>query len=117
MAVSRAVHLRSGDVFADRTRVAVSFGQRLRGLIGQGSLGEGEGLYIPRCSSIHTFFMRFPIDVVFLDGENRVLRTIQGMRPFRVALGPGKTKNVLEMRSGTMARKDCRSGDVIEIEY
>ena len=72
---------------------------RLRGLLGRQGLGAGEGLLLRPAPSIHTWFMRFAIDVVFLDAELRVLRVAQAVKPWRFA-GCRGARAVLELASG-----------------
>lgn len=92
---------------------AVTFFQRTRGLLGRKELKKGEGLYIPACRSIHTFFMRFAIDVVFIGHDNRISRTVPSLVPFRIAFGPRKTAGVLELSAGTLKHNRCVAGDKI----
>jgi uncharacterized protein len=82
---------------------------RLRGLLGRAGLEPGEGLMIPRTSSIHMFFMRFPIDAVFLDKELRVRRIAAGLAPWRVAWKRG-CKSVLELPAGAAEQAGLRVG-------
>ena len=90
-------------------RVADSFAARLRGLLGSRGLEVGEGLLIPRTSSVHTHFMRFAIDVVFLDGEGHVAKIVRGMRPWRFA-GARGAEDVLELPAGHCDRVGLREG-------
>lgn len=77
--------------------VARSFAERARGLIGRRSLAPGCGLLIERCNAIHTFFMRFPIDATFLDRQNRVVKTVRNIRPWRLLVWGGwRAAKVLE---------------------
>ena len=92
---------------------AVTFFQRTRGLLGRKKIKEGEGLYIPECRSIHTFFMRFTIDVVFINHDNRITRVVPGLVPFRIAFGPQNTAGVLELPAGTIKDNRCVAGDEI----
>jgi uncharacterized membrane protein (UPF0127 family) len=87
---------------------------RFWGLMWRRSLPEGEGLLIDPCGSIHTMFMRFSIDVVFLDAENRITRIAESLQPFRVALGKGG-RRVLEMQAGTARRAGLSVGDRLEL--
>ena len=64
-----------------RAKVAKNAFERMRGLIGRPPPAPGEGLLIPKCNAIHTFFMKYPIDAVFLDRENRVVKAVRGIRP------------------------------------
>jgi len=90
-----------GVVVAQRVKVASSFLQRLRGLMGRSTLDPGEGLLIDPCSSVHTFFMRFPIDVLYIGADHVVRRVDHGMRPWRI--GPLFTGAVyvVELPAGT----------------
>ena len=87
-----------------RLRVAEGFASRLRGLMWKRDLPRGEALLIPRCAAVHTCFMRFPLDLVFLDAEDRPVRTVRGVRPWRLCVrgGPG-ARSVVEARAGWIA--------------
>lgn len=88
------------EILGVKARVARTFPERARGLIGTRSLPPGEGLLIEKCNAIHTFFMSFPIDAVFLDRENRIVRTVKGIRPWRPFVWGGwRAVKVLETRS------------------
>lgn len=80
-----------------RAEVAETFCERARGLIGHRPLAPGEGMLILRCNCIHTFFMRFPIDAVFLDKEDRVVRIVRNIQPWRFWVWGGwRARKVLE---------------------
>ena len=72
-----------------RARVAEGFLARARGLIGRPPPPPGEGLLIPRCNAIHTFFMSYPIDATFLDKDGRVVKTVRNVRPWRLLVWGG----------------------------
>lgn len=93
-----------------KARVATSMWSRFWGLLGRGSLPSQEGLLIDPCNSVHTFFMRFPIDVLFLDEDDRVLKISSELRPFRVAFGRG-ARRVLEIAAGRAASVGVLVGD------
>ena len=73
-----------------RAEVASTFWQRFMGLMGRSPLPPGEGLLIPRCSSIHTCFMRFAIDATFLDGDDNVVKVVRNIRPWRLCVWGGR---------------------------
>ena len=98
-----------GGVVCERCVVADSFRLRLRGLLGRRSLGSDEGLLLVGSPSIHTTFMRFPIDALFLDRELGVIAVKEGLKPWRVA-GRRKAKHILELRSGEAARRNVGAG-------
>lgn len=77
--------------------VAETFFERARGLIGRAAPAPGRGLLITRCNCIHTFFMKFAIDVTFLDGKGRVVRKVCGVRPWRLFVWGGwRARKALE---------------------
>jgi uncharacterized membrane protein (UPF0127 family) len=73
---------------------------RLRGLLGRRSLGAGEALHLVRCRSVHTFGMRFPLDLVWLDGLGEVVRVDRSVGPWRVR-SCRRARSVLECRGGS----------------
>ena len=102
----------NGDVVCDRCVVAASSFSRMKGLLGRSELRSGEGLLLRPASAIHTFFMRFPIDAVFLDREWRVVGIADDVAPWRTAARKG-AKAVLELPAGESARRGLRPGDVL----
>jgi uncharacterized membrane protein (UPF0127 family) len=88
---------------------------RLRGLLGRHGLEPGEGLLLRPSGSVHTCFMRFPIDVVFLDAELEVLRVAPAVRPWRARAQRG-ARAVLELRAGEAERVGIGPGDRLTIE-
>jgi uncharacterized protein len=109
-----AVALVGDHIVCDTCVVAETFATRLRGLLGRRSLANGEGLLIRRESSVHTFFMRFAIDVVFLDTELRVLRVDANVGPWRLKACRG-ARSVLELGAGEAAARRLSIGDRIEL--
>jgi uncharacterized protein len=102
----------NGDVVCDRCVVADSPASRLRGLLGRSELRPGEGLLLRPASAIHTCFMRFAIDAVFLDRDWRVVGISGDVRPWRTA-GRRGAKAVLELPSGESARRGLAVGELL----
>jgi uncharacterized protein len=105
----------SGRIVCDRCTLARDPLTRMRGLLGRRGLPPGEGLLLHPAGSIHTFFMRFPIDAVFLDREQRVVRIAPHLGPWRTAAGK-RAKFVLELAAGEAARVGVAPGDVLRLE-
>jgi uncharacterized membrane protein (UPF0127 family) len=95
-----------------RCRVASSFASRFRGLMGAAQLPPGTGLLLPGTSSVHTHFMRFPIDVVFLDSERRVVSIVPALRPWRFAKA-NSADSVLELAAGECDRLGLTAGTTL----
>jgi uncharacterized membrane protein (UPF0127 family) len=103
-----------GTVVCDRCTVADSPVTRLRGLLGRDGLEQGEGLLLRPASSIHTFFMRFPIDVVFLDRALVVVGIADSVDPWRATSQRG-AKAVLELPAGESSRRGLTVGDQLTL--
>ena len=101
-------------VVSDRCRFANTVLKRMVGLLNRSSLSEGEGLLLDRCYGIHTFFMRFPIDVLFLDKEYRVIRAVSALPAFRTCAVPHAVY-VLELPVGAIERSQTAAGDQIQV--
>jgi hypothetical protein len=102
-------------VLATRCDVANSFLTRGFGLIPRSGLADGDALLITKTGSITMFFMRFPIDALFLDRSLRVVRVAEHIRPWLPALAARGTDSVLELPAGTAARTRTQAGD--ELTY
>ena len=100
----------NGEVVVDECVVADSPISRMKGLLGRSEMRPGEGLLLRPASSIHTFFMRFPIDAVFLDRGLRVLGISDELRPWRAASRRG-AHAVLELPAGESARRGLEVGE------
>lgn len=112
---------RTGSVVAERVVGADGFWGRFRGLMGRGTLPDGEGLYLAE-SSIHMFFMRFPIDALFVStpdasGERRVVDVRPGLRPWTGLVMPIKgAAGVVELPAGTLERAGIQAGSAVRFE-
>lgn len=91
-------------------RKTVTVLDRTRGLLGTRALAGGQGLLISPCNAVHTFFMRFSIDVIFLDRDGAIVKIIQALKPFRLGMALGAAA-VLEVRAGEADRTGLRPGD------
>ena len=109
------VRKEDGTVVCAECVVADSAWLRSKGLLGRDSLGEDEGILLRPGGSIHMFFMRFPIDAVFLDRDLRVLRVAAELKPWRMASKRG-AKSVLELPAGRCARAGVAEGDRLIVE-
>jgi hypothetical protein len=108
------VNLTRGEVVCERTAIADRARIRMRGLLGRTSLPEGEGMLLQPAPSIHTAFMKFPIDVVFLDGTLRVLKIVERMPAWRAA-SKRHAWAVLELAAGEVERRTIEIGDQLGV--
>lgn len=103
-----------GTEIARSAEVANGWFTRLRGLMGRRELGPGEGMVIYPCSSIHTFFMAFPIDVLFADGAHRVIKVVPAVQPWRIGPVAAGARYVVELPVGTLLASRTVPGDELE---
>lgn len=96
--------------------MALTLDQRIRGLLGRNGLGPNEALILKPCSSIHTFFMRFPIDVLFVDREMQVVKAIHDLAPNRLTPLILSSHMAIELPSGKIKQTNTDTGDRIELK-
>ena len=89
--------------------------ERVVGLLASPEPAPGEGLLIERSPSIHTWFMRYPIDVVFVDRSYRVTKTVPRLRPWRVVAWAAGARDCIELGAGSIAASGTRPGDRLEV--
>ena len=106
---------RGGIELADRADVANTSEKRRQGLLKHTGLEIGEGLWIVPCEAVHTFFMKFVIDVIFLNKKRQVVKIRENMALWRLA-GSFSAHSVLELRAGSCARTGTLKGDQLELE-
>jgi hypothetical protein len=109
----RVSNLTRGTVLATCLEVADSGPKRSKGLLGRKGLAAGEGLWIIPCESVHTFFMHFPIDLVYLDRKNRIKKLRSAVGPWRLSACLS-AHSILELPAGTIHETQTEPGDTLE---
>ncbi len=104
------VHAHTGQVIAQTVEIADSRATRRHGLLGRDGLPPGAALIITLCKGVHTFKMRFTIDVVFVDGAGTVRKIVRHMTPGRLAFSP-MASMAIECESGALPIDALRVGD------
>jgi uncharacterized membrane protein (UPF0127 family) len=97
--------------------VARSFWQRFKGLMWSNPLPVAQGLLIPRCASVHTLFMRYPLDVIYLDKRGAVVKLVHELNPWRLSWGGGAAAQTLEMTAGGIAHCGIHLGDCLVLPF
>lgn len=111
-----AVNARTGTTLGEEIRVAQDWLSRSRGLLGRTALRPGEGLLIRPCNSIHMFFMKCAIDVLFLDKNGKVVGIRENLKPWRMAGELVLGHSVIELSEGQIEKKDIKIGDLIRFK-
>lgn len=105
------------NMIADAIKVADNFVTRTFGLIPKSSLKEGEGLMIKPCCSIHTFFMKFAIDVLFVNQKNEVVALYENVKPWRILPVHFSSQYVIELPAGEITKKGIEKYDALTLTY
>ncbi|MFH1458423.1 MAG: DUF192 domain-containing protein [Candidatus Omnitrophota bacterium] len=111
----KIINKTKNTVLAEEAVIADTLFKRLKGLLGRRYLREAEALLITPCNSIHTLFMHFAIDVVFVDKACKVVKTIPYLKPFRITRPYFKADFVLELPAGTIASSSTTPGDTLSL--
>jgi hypothetical protein len=106
----------TGQVIAENVRYADSWWTRLAGFIPKAYVEPDEGLWFRDCGAIHTLLMRATIDVLFLDKDGRVLRTMQNVPTQRPIVGCAGARNVVELGAGALDGRDVLVGDRLALQ-
>ncbi len=104
-----------GTSLGDRIRVATSMTERNVGLLRTPPLAAGEGLWIERSPSIHMFFMRYPIDAVFVSASGRVTKVVHDLKPWRVVWWAPGARDCLELPAGAAVTSKTVAGDELQL--
>jgi uncharacterized membrane protein (UPF0127 family) len=95
--------------------VAETTAERMRGLLAHSGLPAGQAMFLCPCTSIHTFFMRFSIDIIFVSTDLRVTRIVTDVTPFRVVFGGAGASGVLEFATGCLPSRGLEIGDQLTL--
>lgn len=103
------------NIIVDNLFVADSFWSRMKGLMGKKDMGEDEGLLLAPCNAVHMMFMRFPIDVIFLDRDFVVVKILNNLKPWRTSPIVRGAYQVIELKAGIAAEKRINNGDKLSL--
>jgi uncharacterized membrane protein (UPF0127 family) len=109
------INLTKQRVLAEKAVLADTLFLRLKGLLGRQGLGVQEALVLSPCDSVHTFFMRFAIDVVFLDKQNKIIGIYPCLKPWRITRIFFGATTCLELPAGALSATQTQLGDDIKI--
>jgi len=107
--------MKDGKVLFRDVGLAGTFFRRLTGLWGRRELAPGEGLLLSPCRQVHTCFMSFPIDLVFLDTKGKIVGLVAGLAPWKISPRFSDAVLVLELPAGTIEEYGLQKNDVLEI--
>jgi uncharacterized membrane protein (UPF0127 family) len=105
-----------GTILGEAIEVAATAAQKVKGLLGRDCLADGQGLLFKAAASLHTFFMQFPIDILYMDKNGKVLKSARGVRPFKLVMAPFRAYYALELPVGAIQRSGTRVGDHLSFD-
>ena len=108
-------HRATGQCLAKQLELANTFLTRLRGLMFRRRLPPAAALWIRPCNGVHTFWMFFAIDILFLDRELRIVKLVENLRPFRLTRPHLMARSVIELAAHTISNTGLKVGDQLEI--
>jgi len=111
----RIINQSKNTILADEAIIAGTLLKRMIGLLGRKELKKGQALILKPCNSIHTFFMRFSIDVLFVDKENKVIKAISSKEPFRLTYMYFTACFAVELPVGTIQSSATSPGDSLTL--
>lgn len=112
----KLVNAQTKQTLIPRLEVAASWWACMRGLLGREGLAADEALWIRDSGSIHTFFMKFTIDLVFLDRNLVVTKTVEKVEPFRFVWKGWRSSSVIELQAGFLEKNPVRVGDKLHVD-
>ena len=110
------INNKNGSVLCDKLETADNSFSRMKGLLGRTGLNKGEGLHITPCNSIHSFFMKFKFDAIFINKKNEIVYLTENMPAGRISKACFSAYSVIELPPGTIKETGTTIGDVLEFK-
>lgn len=108
--------MRASQVLLPHLEVADTRWTRARGLLGRSHLPADQAMLILNCNNIHTFFMKFPIDLIFLNRKMEVTKTVPRVKPGRIVLSMLRSKHVIELSEGFLEKNPVKVGEKLHVD-
>jgi uncharacterized membrane protein (UPF0127 family) len=112
----KIINQTKNSVLAQDVEIADTLAKRMKGLLGRRDFKTGQALVIKPCNSIHMFFMKFPIDALFVGKNNRVVGAISDIKPFQISPIYFNARFVIELPAGTIQSSATQQGDILSLE-
>ena len=109
----RIINTANNTVLAGDVIIAEGLFKRMKGLLGKDALKSGQAIVLKPCTAVHTFFMRFTIDIAFVDSENRVIKAIPDLKPWRLTGIYSSARSCVELPAGTLASTQTHQGSLL----
>jgi uncharacterized protein len=111
----RLINQTKNTVLAENVFICTTLLQRAKGLLGKKSLLPGQAILLSPCNSVHTFFMRFDIDVLFVDKDYRVIKTVSTLKPGRITPAYWRACKVIELPAAKINLSNTQANDQLQL--
>lgn len=111
----RVINISKGSILAEKAAIANTFISRAIGLLNRKELNKGEALILSPSNSIHSLFMRFTIDAIFVDKKGKVVGILPSFKPFRLSPIYFRSNSTIELPENTIQLTKTQPGDTIQI--
>ncbi|MFN8577842.1 MAG: DUF192 domain-containing protein [Candidatus Sericytochromatia bacterium] len=117
MKLIKIANSKNNEILGDKIIYANTPYRRFIGLMGKKEINEGQGVFLTPCNSIHMMFMKFPIDIIFLDRKNKIIHITENIQPWKISKIVFMAQSVLELPVGSVSKTDSKVGDKLTIEF
>ena len=117
MTKTKLIQTETNQIVVENLKIATGLFSRAIGLLGKRSINSDFGIMFPKCRSIHTHFMMFPIDIIFVDDKNCITELFESLKPWKVLISKNKeSSHIIEMAAGTIKRLNLTIGSQLELK-
>jgi len=117
MTRKQLIQTETNKIIAEDLMVATGLFSRAIGLLGRKSINTNFGIMFPKCRSIHTHFMMFPIDIIFVDDKTCITELFENLKPWKILISKNKeSSHIIEMTTGTIKRSNLTIGSQLELK-
>ena len=117
MTKTKLIQTETNKIIAENLMVATGLFSRAIGLLGRRSINNNFGIMFPKCRSIHTHFMMFPIDIIFVDDKNCITELFKTLKPWKILIARNKKScHIIEMAVGTIEKSNLTIGSQLELK-
>ncbi len=116
MTKKKLIQKKTNQIIVEDLRIATGLLSRAIGLLGRKSVNPGSGIMFPKCRSIHTHFMMFPIDIIFIDDQNRITELSEYLKPWKILIAKNKeSRHIIEIAAGSIEKDKLTIGSQLEL--
>jgi uncharacterized protein len=118
MTKTKLIQKKTNKIVVEDLKIANGILSRAIGLLGRKSVNPDFGIMFPKCRSIHTHFMRFSIDIIFVDDQNRITELFENLKPWKILIAKNKkSRHIIEVAAGSIEKSKLTIGSQLELNF